>query len=75
MNNLKKVKFKVAWQSYRVGDEITPNGTLRDWLVDQGFVEVMDTASGAKSPVDRQQKVLSKREQRGRWFAASRRGA
>ena len=38
---LTKVKFVRAWQNYRVGDEITPNGTLRDWLVGQGFAEVV----------------------------------
>jgi hypothetical protein len=39
---LKKVRFKVAWQNYRVGDEITPNGALRDWLVGQGYVEIVE---------------------------------
>lgn len=39
---LKKVRFKLAWQTYRVGDEFTPNGTLRDWLVANGYVDVVD---------------------------------
>ncbi len=42
---LKKVRFKVAWQAYRVGDIIEPNGTLRDWLVSAGYAEVIDTGS------------------------------
>lgn len=39
---LKKVRFKLAWQNYRVGDEITPNGTLRDFLVGSGFVDIVE---------------------------------
>lgn len=39
---LKKVKFKLAWQTYSVGDEITPNGTLRDWLVGNGYVDLVE---------------------------------
>jgi len=74
---LKKVRFIVAWKSYRVGDEITPNGSLRDWLVNGGYAAVVENSgvqkivvekSGAeqnKSPVDRQMKVPNKREQRG----------
>lgn len=42
---LKKVRFIVAWQTYRVGDVIEPNGTLRDWLVGRGYAEVIDTGS------------------------------
>jgi len=38
---LKKVRFTRAWQSYSVGEEIAPNGTLRDWLVANGFAEVI----------------------------------
>lgn len=39
---LKKVRFKLAWQEYSVGDVITPNGTLRDWLVANGYVDVIE---------------------------------
>lgn len=44
---LKKVRFKLAWQAYRVGDEIVPTGTLRDWLVANGYVDIV----GESSPV------------------------
>lgn len=58
---LRKVRFKLAWQTYRIGDEIMPNGTLRDFLVGNGFADIIE---GGKSPVDRQQKVTNKRQQR-----------
>lgn len=45
---LKKVRFTRAWQNYRVGDEITPNGTLRDWLVQNGYVEILEAGSPAR---------------------------
>lgn len=63
---LKQVQFKVAWQSYRVGDVITPNGTLRDWLVGQGFVDVLDEPLGPdRSPQDREIRRGSKRKPNG----------
>jgi hypothetical protein len=49
---LKKVRFKCAWQTYRVGDIIEPNGTLRDWLVSAGYVEIIDPGT-VKAPVTR----------------------
>lgn len=42
---LKPVKFKLAWQHYRVGDVITPNATLRDWLIGNGFADLADAAA------------------------------
>lgn len=39
---LKKVRFKLAWQSYSVGDTITPNAMLRDWLVANGYADIVD---------------------------------
>lgn len=57
---LQKVRFKLAWQGYRVGDEIVPNGTLRDWLVANGYVDIVE--AGGKSPADRQIKRHQKRE-------------
>ena len=51
---LKKVRFKLAWQNYRVGDEITPNGTLRDWLVNNGYVQIVEDAPlTMQTPVNR----------------------
>jgi hypothetical protein len=38
---LKTLRFKLAWQNYRVGDTITPNGTLRDWLIGNGYCELL----------------------------------
>lgn len=38
----KKVRFILAWQNYKVGAEITPNGVLRDWLIANGYVELVD---------------------------------
>lgn len=63
MNTLKQVIFKRAFKTYRVGDTITPNGTLRDWLVDNGYADIVQDS--AKPVVDRQLRVPSKREQRG----------
>lgn len=59
---LKKVQFIVAWQTYRVGDIITPNGTLRDFLVAQGYAKVIDTGS-VEAPVTRAE--TSKTKKRG----------
>ena len=39
---LKKIRFMVAWQNYRVGDEIEPPGTLRDFLVGNGYAEIIE---------------------------------
>lgn len=41
---LRKIRFILAWQTYRVGDEITPNGTLRDWLIANGYAKVIGGA-------------------------------
>jgi hypothetical protein len=38
---LKKLRFIRPWQNYRVGQEITPNGTMRDWLIGNGYCEVI----------------------------------
>lgn len=43
---LKPVRFKLAWQNYKVGDEITPNGTQRDWLLANGYVELLPEKKG-----------------------------
>lgn len=45
---LKSVKFKRAHSVYRVGDVITPNGTLRDYLVGQGYADIVETESPAR---------------------------
>ncbi len=56
--NGRKVRFKVAWQTYRVGDVIEPNGTLRDWLIDNGYVVPLDD----EKPAERLTKRSSKRK-------------
>lgn len=38
---LRAVRFKLAWQHYRVGDVFVPNGTLRDWLIGNGYAELL----------------------------------
>jgi hypothetical protein len=43
---LRRVRFKLAWQNYQVGEEITPNATLRDWLVGNGYVELLPEKPG-----------------------------
>jgi hypothetical protein len=47
---LKNVRFKLAWQNFRVGDVFTPNGTLRDWLIRHGYCEIVGPV---RSPVNR----------------------
>jgi len=56
---LKKVRFKLAWQAYRVGDEITPNGTLRDWLVNNGYAEMIEAETPSR-PVKFARKAAQK---------------
>ncbi len=36
---MKKVRFKVAWQTYKVGDVIEPPGAHGEWLVREGFAD------------------------------------
>lgn len=38
---LKPVRFILAWRDYSVGEVITPNGTLRDWLISNGYCELL----------------------------------
>jgi hypothetical protein len=40
--NLKQFEFTVSWQTYRVGDRITPNASLRDWLVANGYGKIIE---------------------------------
>lgn len=39
---LRKVRFKVAWGNYKPGDEITPTGVHREWLLQCGYVVPVD---------------------------------
>ena len=56
---LKKVRFILAWQQYQVGDIIEPNGVLRDWLVANGYAEVIDTGT-VTSPLTRDSTGMSR---------------
>lgn len=47
---LVQVEFVRSWQQYCVGDRITPNGTLRDWLVSSGFVRVVNEVEAPSRP-------------------------
>jgi hypothetical protein len=38
---LKKVIFVRPWQDYVVGEVIEPNGTRRDWLISNGYCELL----------------------------------
>jgi hypothetical protein len=43
------LRFKVAWQAYRVGQVITPAPILRKWLIDRGYCEVVEKAEEVKT--------------------------
>ena len=68
---LKPVRFKLAWQHFKVGDVITPTGVQRDWLLGNGYVELVDPAP----PADQRPALLSRKaykklaEDGGRLFA------
>lgn len=36
-----KVRFILGWQLYKPGDIIEPNGVLRQWLLESGYVEIV----------------------------------
>jgi hypothetical protein len=47
---LQRVRFKLAWQDYQVGDEITPNAAHRDWLIANGYCELLpEKGAGVRS--------------------------
>lgn len=37
-----KCRFIKAWQNYSVGHEIWPPGVLRDWLLQHGYIEIVE---------------------------------
>lgn len=39
------VRFKLAWQNFKVGDVFTPTGMQRDWLLANGYVELVTSAA------------------------------
>lgn len=66
MKPLPKVRFVMAWQTYRVGDVIEPNGTLRDWLIRCGYVVMVDTPPTPTVIVPAPDPALAKRRGRPR---------
>jgi len=36
---INQYRFRLAWQTYRVGDVIEPTGVLREWLRANGYIE------------------------------------
>lgn len=58
---LKKVRFKIAWQNYCVGEIIEPNGALRDWLVGNGYVEIVEKSPVRAQGVNRMAQPSSRR--------------
>lgn len=62
---LVKVRFTMAYRNYRVGDEITPNGTLRDWLVANGYAEVVKTSAPVPVPEVKSQLLPRQMSKRG----------
>lgn len=45
---LKKVRFILAWQDFRVGAEILPNARLRDFLLGGGYAVIVDDENTAR---------------------------
>lgn len=61
-----KIRFKVAWSNYRVGDVIEPAAMLRNELLFRGFAEVVkqdpiETAEARSTETA----VVRKRSRRG----------
>lgn len=46
---LKQVRIIRAWKNYRVGETLVPNGTVRDYLVNGGYAEIVGPAE-AEAP-------------------------
>lgn len=56
---LKQVRIIRAWKNYRVGETLTPNGTVRDYLVNQGYAEIVEAETPAR-PAKLSTKALKK---------------
>lgn len=50
----RRVRFIRPWQTYSVGNEITPSGTHRDWLVSRGYCEPVVEPGAEAGPDDQQ---------------------
>ena len=47
-----KLKFKLAWQTYRVGDVIDPPAMLRNWLLNNKYCVPEEMQTRAPSDND-----------------------
>lgn len=56
----KKVKFILAWQTYRVGDVIEPTAMDRDWLLRNGYVVDLSEAETPGRPAKLARKAADK---------------
>ena len=64
-------RFIRSWQTYSVGNEIEPNGALRDWLIGCGYCEPIaeetsepETEFAVAPPVAETTATRSSRKQR-----------
>lgn len=60
---LVQVEFVRSWQQYRVGERITPNGTLRDWLIGNGYARVVDEIERPARPAPMSARAAAKLKQ------------
>ncbi len=60
---MRKVRFKVAWQTYKVGDEIQPPGAHGEWLVREGFA---DYVKGERETAALEQPEVATRKSRNK---------
>lgn len=60
---LKQVRIKVACAYGDVGSTFTPNGTLRDWLIANGYAELLP-----EKPAGVKNKARAAEEARGGLF-------
>lgn len=55
-----KVRIKLAWQTYSVGEIIDPPTTLANWLVGNGYADRVETGS-IEEPIKRGTLTLPKK--------------
>ena len=62
----KQVRFIKSWQFYNRGDLIWPVGTLRDWLMGAGYVELVeeDKADEPAATVTANEETVNKKKKR-----------
>ena len=55
-----KVRFVLAWQTYRVGDVIEPTAMDRDWLIANGYVKDVNEVETPGRPAKFSKKAAEK---------------